>query len=136
MTTQNEKAIVQREQLKEMTDEALATLCRSLEQGKSDRLLEYLDTMSRFSKYSFRNLILIVSQKPDATRVMGYQSWKRLGRHVRKYDKAIRIWAPMKVKNAEQAQSDSLANGGEWEETLLFPPGLCFRSEPDWTGKS
>ena len=95
MTTQNEKAKAQREQLKEMTDEALATLCRSLEQGKSDRLLEYLDTMSRFPKYSFRNLILIVSQKPDATRVMGYQSWKRLGRHVRKNEKAIRIWAPI-----------------------------------------
>ena len=102
MTIQNEKTQAQRDRLKQITEEALATLCESLEQGKSDQLIQYLDTMSRFPKYSFRNLILIVSQMPDASCVMGYQSWKRLGRYVRKGEKAIRIWAPMKVKDKER----------------------------------
>ena len=102
MTTQNENAKVLKDKLKQMTEEALETLCESLEQGKSDQLIQYLDTMSRFPKYSFRNLILIVSQMPDASCVMGYQSWKRLGRYVRNGEKAIRIWAPMTVKNKER----------------------------------
>ena len=83
--------------LKKMTDEALATLCESLERGKSEELVQYLNVMSRFPRYSFRNVMLIQIQKPEATRVMGYQSWRQLGRYVRKDEKAIRIWAPMLI---------------------------------------
>ena len=135
MTIQNEKTQAQRDRLKQITEEALATLCESLEQGKSDQLIQYLDTMSRFPKYSFRNLILIVSQMPDAKCVMGYQSWKRIGRYVRKGEKAIRIWAPMTVKNKERVQSDSAPKDGESEPTLIFRP-VCVWDQSQTDGKS
>jgi antirestriction protein ArdC len=44
---------------------------------------------------------LIVSQRPDATRVAGYRTWQKLGRQVRKGEKAIRILAPCRVKVGE-----------------------------------
>ena len=52
-----------------------------LEQGikelfDSDRYKEYLRVMSKFHNYSFNNTLLIAMQKPDASLVAGFQSWK------------------------------------------------------------
>lgn len=70
-----------------------------LEQGLDDLLnggdwQRYLDTMSRFHHYSFGNIILIVMQCPTASRVAGFQTWKKMGRYVKKGEKAIQIIAP------------------------------------------
>lgn len=60
----------------------------------------YLDTMALFHNYSFQNQMLIGIQRPDATRVAGFQTWKKAGRSVRKGEKGISILAPRLV-NAE-----------------------------------
>lgn len=127
--THQQQGRAQANKLKEMTEDALETLCLSLEEGKSDELLKYLDVMSKFSKYSFRNMLLIFSQMPDATRVMGFHSWKQLQRSVKKGEKAIRIWAPMNIKNEEGQRvggESQLANGGESDRTLIFRPVCVF----------
>jgi len=54
----------------------------------------YLDTQARFHRYSWGNVLLIVAQRPDATRVAGFQTWKRLGRHVRKGEHGLKIIVP------------------------------------------
>ena len=106
--------------LKKMTDEALTALCESLEHGKSDELVQYLNVMSRFPRYSFRNVMLILVQNPEATRVMGYQSWKQVGRYVRKEEKAIRIWAPMMIHGKEnRLERDSAANTKDEDRDCL-----------------
>ena len=46
------------------------------------------------SSYSPNNVLLILSQRPDATRVAGYKTWQALGRQVKKGEKAISIFAP------------------------------------------
>jgi antirestriction protein ArdC len=53
-----------------------------------------LETAARFHPYSFGNVMLIMSQRPDATRVAGFQTWKTFGRHVRRGERGIRILAP------------------------------------------
>ncbi len=85
------------EKLKEITDR--------LEQGitelfDSERYKEYLSVMSKFHNYSFNNTLLIAMQKPDATLVMGYNAWKdeKIGRHVKKDEKGIKIIAPSPFK--------------------------------------
>ena len=55
----------------------------------------FLTTMSKFHDYSIGNQILIMIQKPDATRVAGFNTWKDLGRWVRKGEKGIAILAPV-----------------------------------------
>src|SRR5580692_3468403 len=39
--------------------------------------------------------MLIVLQKPAATHVAGFHTWHKLGRHVRKGEKGITIFAPI-----------------------------------------
>jgi len=55
----------------------------------------FLTTMSKFHDYSIGNLILIGLQKPDATRVAGFNTWKELGRWVKKGERGIAILAPV-----------------------------------------
>jgi antirestriction protein ArdC len=51
--------------------------------------------MSRFTRYSWGNILLIYSQRPDATHVAGFHAWLRMRRFVRKGEKGIVILAPM-----------------------------------------
>jgi hypothetical protein len=55
----------------------------------------FLTTMSKFHDYSIGNQILIMIQKPEATRVAGFSTWRDLGRWVRKGEKGIAILAPV-----------------------------------------
>lgn len=67
----------------------------------SERYKEVLKLMSRVRNYSANNMMLIEAQRPDATIVMGYNEWTKLGRHVKKGEKAIKILAPL-IKKEEQ----------------------------------
>ena len=58
--------------------------------------------MSRFYKYSFGNCLLIWTQAPEATRVAGFNTWKSLGRFVKKGETGIRILAPIVRKVDEE----------------------------------
>jgi hypothetical protein len=55
---------------------------------------EYLLTMGKFWSYSVGNIMLIMLQKPNATRVAGFTTWKELGRFVKAGEKGIMILAP------------------------------------------
>lgn len=90
------------EKLKEITDR--------LEQGitelfDSERYKEYLRVMSKFHNYSFNNTLLIAMQKPDASLVAGFSSWKNnFGRNVMKGQKGIKIIAPSPFKIKQQME--------------------------------
>lgn len=84
--------------------ERIQEITAGIEQGiqelfESDRYRNYLTTMSRFHKYSLNNVMLIHSQKPNATLVAGFNKWKNtFGRHVKKGEKGIQILAPTPYK--------------------------------------
>jgi hypothetical protein len=83
-------------ELKSKVEDEIKQLAETVDgERKGARFAEILDTMSRFHKYSFNNCILISLQKPDAQRVAGFNTWKSLGRFVKKGEKGIRILAPM-----------------------------------------
>ncbi len=65
-----------------------------LELTSSERWAEYLSTAARFHSYSASNIMLILMQRPDATRVAGFRTWQGLGRQVCKGEKGIAILAP------------------------------------------
>lgn len=81
-----------------MTHEALAKLTSDLEQGKSEALTRYLAVMAKFHRYSFGNIMLILSQRPDASHVAGFRTWLSVKRWVKKGEKGIVIVAPMMLK--------------------------------------
>ena len=83
------------EQVRKQVDDALGTLGKQLEEGASEQLLAYLSAMAKFHKYSLGNIILISLQRNDASRVAGYQTWRKLGRQVKRGEKGIAIMAPI-----------------------------------------
>jgi antirestriction protein ArdC len=76
----------------------------------SDAWKEWLDVQTRFHRYSFNNSLLIQLQRPDATRVAGFHAWRRLGRNVRRGEKAIWILAPVTRKVDDEASADAPAD--------------------------
>lgn len=90
------------EQAKQMMEESLERLAREIEQGRSETLARFLDALSKFHRYSFGNVMLIVSQRPAATRVAGFHTWRKLGRFVKQGEKGIVILAPMTLKRREE----------------------------------
>jgi antirestriction protein ArdC len=95
----------QREQLRHATS-ALLT---------SEGWQRWLCTRSRFHRYSLRNTLLIAYQCPQATHVAGFRRWLELGRCVRKGEKAIRIFAPVRYRRRDSEQTD----GDEAQEQLV-----------------
>jgi len=110
------------EQARKLTDKALDELEAALGQGRSEALTAYLTTVAKFHRYSFGNIMLIMTQKPDATQVAGFRTWKKLGRYVCKGEKGIVIIAPMLLgKNDEHA-----AGEGDGEKILRFRAAYVF----------
>lgn len=78
----------------------IKAITEKLEQGvkdlfESERYQQYLRLMGKFHAYSANNIVLILMQRPDATRVAGYEAWKKnFKRQVRKGEKGITILAP------------------------------------------
>ncbi len=62
--------------------------------ANSDAWRRMLETAARLPTYSPSNVLLIAVQRPDATRVAGFRTWKTLGRSVCKGEKGIAILAP------------------------------------------
>ena len=86
-----------------LAEQHFATLVAALEAGRSDALIRYLETASRFHTYSFRNQCLIAAQCPTATRVAGYHAWRRVGRWVRRGETGIVILAPITHRRTDVA---------------------------------
>jgi len=83
----------------EIKERKIDEVLKRLKEGVSDiqesgNFKQFLLTMSRFHDYSIGNLILIMMQKPEASRVAGFKTWKDLGRWVKKGEKGIAILAP------------------------------------------
>src|SRR5580692_6537748 len=75
--------------------QAVDFLIRQVEAGKSDTLAAYLTAMARFHNYSFGNIVAIARQRPTATRVAGFGTWKEMSRFVKRGERGIQILAPM-----------------------------------------
>jgi hypothetical protein len=111
------------EQAKEIASYAIEQLRQALEAGHSERLKEYLVAMARFRRYSWGNIMLIASQKPNATHVAGFHAWHKLGRFVKKGEKGILILAPIIRKKAEsygEAEPDESSVAAGFRAAYVF----------------
>ena len=88
-TTAADKAQARKE-LAEQLHASIAQKVAAL--TSSDQWTRFLEQSAAFHAYSFKNVVLILTQCPDATAVAGYNQWLERGRHVRAGQKAIRIF--------------------------------------------
>ena len=106
-------------QLKAFTDSAIDRLACALAAGRSEALRSFLAAMAKFHRYSIGNLLLIRWQRPDASRVAGFRTWQKLGRHVRKGERAIRILAPIVLRSRDTEDTED-------EEVAAFRTACVF----------
>ena len=118
------------EEAKKIADQALQNLTDALKNGKSERITQYLAMLARFHRYSFGNVLLILSQNPNATHVAGFGTWKQMGRFVKKGEKGIVIIAPMSIrpKNDKPEGEEQVEDAPPEGETEGFTHG--HRSTP------
>ena len=84
------------EERRERIEAAHAMLVAEVETLTSSAAwLDYLKFVARFPTRSARNNLLIRAQCPDATAVLGFRQWEALGRHVRRGEHGLRIFAPV-----------------------------------------
>ena len=102
-------------------------LTQELERGfvavrDSERFKHYLSTIARFHDYSMCNTLLIWTQRPDATRVAGFQTWRGMGRYVKRGERGIRILAPRPWRKVEEHDGEEEVT----EEGCSFKPVHVF----------
>jgi antirestriction protein ArdC len=90
-----------KERLKELGEKIEAGIREVFDSGK---YAEYLKVMSRFPTYSVNNQMLIRLQRPNATKVAGYNKWQQFERHVKRGEHGITIIAPTPYKKKIEEQ--------------------------------
>lgn len=109
--------------LRKSIDSQIDTLAKAVDAARASEAFQaYLDTQARFHDYSWHNTWLILSQRPSATHVAGFNTWLKLKRFVRKGEKGIMIFAPCRFTK-EREKPD-----GTTEETagIFFRPVYVF----------
>lgn len=88
-----------RVKMKDEIERYTEELAKGVEATKtSEGFQEMLRTMAQFPSYSFKNIVMILMQNPEATQVASFNFWKKQGRFVKKGEKALKIWAPLTKK--------------------------------------
>jgi uncharacterized membrane protein (UPF0127 family)/antirestriction protein ArdC len=112
----------------EVKERKIDEVLKRLKEGVNDiqesaNFKQFLLTMSKFHDYSIGNLILITIQKPEATRVAGFRTWKDLGRWVKKGEKGIAILAPCFPPKEKKPETEE----GEEEEAEIEVSPVYFK---------
>ena len=108
--------MVYEKNIKSSNEDKIKEVSEKLEDGitnlfESDKYKSFLKVISKFHNYSFRNSILIMMQKPEATYVAGFNKWNTFKRKVNKGEKGIKIFAPSPIKKkVEQYKKDEKGN--------------------------
>jgi hypothetical protein len=109
----------------QLIKQAVDFLLQQLAAGKSETLTSYLAAMARFHSYSFGNILAIARQRPTASRVAGFSTWKGLGRFVKKGEKGTQILAPMMGHRRRKDDADQTSDRADAKPVPVL---IGFRS--------
>ena len=93
---------------KKLANELHAQLTETVEAlVTSDAWPKLLKTMAQrngteIGRYSFQNMLLVLSQCPEATAVCSFKAWVERGRASVKGSKSLRIYAPMTLREKDR----------------------------------
>ncbi|MBS3938686.1 MAG: hypothetical protein KGZ50_08975 [Peptococcaceae bacterium] len=115
----------------ENTKDKVNELTQKLERGikdvfTSERWKQHLSAAAKLHNYSYGNIVLISQQRPGATVVAGFNTWKNaFGRMVNKGEKGIAILAPVPYKY--DVEREAVDSGGNKTKETATHAGLRFR---------
>lgn len=130
-------------ELKRMCEEYANDLMAAVADEKNNEtVLGYLAFCSRFHRYSRYNRLIIWVHKPDATFVAGFKAWQKMGRFVKKGEKGIPVFAPMRIRKKADKDPDDGDRDEDKEKNLYFKvvyvwdvsqtDGEALPETPDW----
>lgn len=113
----------------ELGERKIDEILEKLESGvksilESQAFIDYLGILSKFHTYSIGNIILIMLQKPNASNVAGFNTWKSLGRFVKKGEHGISILAPCwqtKPRKLKTIEINPTTGEEEEKEKTVYP---------------
>lgn len=127
------------DEMHETTETWIADLVDLVDDARaSEEFQSWLDVQTAFHDYSYRNVVLIKRQCPQATNVAGYRTWQtEFDRQVTAGEQAIWIWAPIIAKRCpacgnarsyhERSDCDAKTSVEDWERGLVgFKPVPVF----------
>ncbi|MGG3885099.1 hypothetical protein KDJ56_03530 [Brevibacillus composti] len=82
-----------KQELRQWTYETIDAATSSIAQS-GDEFQRYLDVQSRFDRYSVSNALLILAQRPEATRIADFDTWKEQGVFIRRKETGFYILEP------------------------------------------
>jgi hypothetical protein len=100
----------QRETVYAMIDEAATAVAQD-----GDVFQKYLDVQSRFDRYSVANALLILAQRPNATVIKDFDTWKEQGAYIRKKETGFYIIEP-----GEEYQRQDGSTGISYNPKKMF----------------
>jgi hypothetical protein len=100
----------QREMVYSLIDDTAETVARD-----GAAFQKYLDVQSRFDRYSVANALLILAQKPEATRIADFDTWKEQGSYIRKKESGFYILEP-----GEEYQREDGTTGISYNPKKMF----------------
>lgn len=76
------------------------------------KLQQYLDTQSRFDRYTTNNVLLIMAQRPDAEKIGDYGYWKEKGAYIKRTERnnPVLILVPGKEREMEDGSKGTYYN--------------------------
>lgn len=112
---------------KELFNKILEGVQNIIDNGEYEKFLRF---SKNFHNYSFNNVLLIFSQMPEATQVVGFAKWKSMGRNLKKGAKGIQIIYPIKrsyTKKKLEGQNSLLDNKQDDNEQVEKVEYLTYR---------
>ena len=123
----DDKAITRSAEERHAEAEALhVSIVEQVQQlADSGKWRAFLEFARSFHTYSLNNLLLILSQNPEATMVAGFRQWQSKGRQVRKGEKSIKIFG---YRERKTPRDDNKQDPAENEERVVryFPTLSVF----------
>ena len=88
---------------------------------ETDTFKNYLNFVSKFHKYSERNVRLLLAQNPEIKHVAAYRKWKDIGRNVIRNPETLYVYAPgSKIVKDKDGNPVKDKNGQVVKETFFF----------------
>lgn len=115
-----------RNELDAKKDEAFARLLADVRAGGTETLKQWCAFMGHFHAYSWGNILLAYSQKPDLTQLASYDTWKKVGRQVRQGEKGIKVFVPTPIKRTVTVTADDGSERDEVRPVMRFKIGTVF----------
>lgn len=101
---------MKKEEAIELAGKCLEELAHTLNEPCTVEVQRYLSAIAVFHRYSLNNILMILTQAPDASLVAGFQSWRKLGRFVKSGESGIAIFAPIVRGRKPRRDEDEVAS--------------------------